>query len=116
MSRRLCDPQLAYGLRSYLEAQCVGRAKARSLVELAATFKVHTRRISEAASWLKAQGHPVGSVSGVGFWWVNTEDERQAALRPLRRSLATIAQAARGLDAALATHIQQVLTLTGGAP
>jgi hypothetical protein len=110
MTRRLCDPQLAYGLRSYLEAQCVGREKALPGKALAEVFKVHPRRVGEAVAFLVAEGAPIAATSSDGYWWLASEEERQAALTPERRRLAAISRRLRGLDRALAARIQTALT------
>jgi hypothetical protein len=109
MTRSLPCPQLTYGLQAYLRHSCVGRENAASLRELAGVFHIHSRRISEAVAFLVAEGEPIGAVSGVGFWIVASEEERQAALVPERRRLASIQRRLRGLDPALARAVQGVL-------
>jgi predicted DNA-binding transcriptional regulator YafY len=112
---RLPDPQLCYGLRQYLDAAHRGRSNSVSGKALAERFGVHPRRIGEAVSFLVSEGWPIAATASAGYWLIETEEERQAALKPERRRLAAISRRLRGLDRALAARIQTALNF-GGTP
>jgi hypothetical protein len=67
------------------------------LSEAAHILLCHSRRVSEAVSFLQAQGYPVGSVAGVGIFRIKNEDERQKAIRPEAHRLVSIARKLDGL-------------------
>ena len=96
MSRRLADPQVVGALREILE-DAEGIEKAIPLADLANFMGVHSRRVTEAVSFLQAWHYPVGSVAGIGIWKIKDESERQRAIRPEARRLASIAVKLHGL-------------------
>jgi hypothetical protein len=114
---RLPDPQVIGALRDMLDDTPAGMAHAFPLADAAHLLLCHTRRVTEAVSFLQAQGYPVGSVAGVGIFRIKDEKERQAAIRPEAHRLVSIAKKLRGLGwRRQAAAVEQLaLELTGGA-
>jgi hypothetical protein len=89
--KRLADPQVVGALRELLDSEAVGMGRALPLLEVARRLGVHSRRVSEAMSFLQAQRGEHGSIAGVGLfriaakleglgWRDRARDLRQLAL------------------------------------
>jgi hypothetical protein len=97
VSRRLADPQIVGALRELLDSEAVGMGRALPLLEVARRIGCHSRRVSEALSFLQAARGEHGSISGVGLFRIASEEERRRAIRPEAHRLVTIAAKLEGL-------------------
>lgn len=94
---RLVDPQIVGAVREALDAEHVGMSRAISLVDLANKLRCHSRRVTEAVSFLQAEGYPAASVAGIGIWRYAGESERKRAIRPEASRLYKIARKLKGM-------------------
>ncbi len=124
--KRLADPQVVGALREYLDDRPAGMVYAVPLSKLPELLRAwccltsapHTRRVTEAVSFLQAEGYPVGSIAGIGIFRIKDEEERQRAIRPEVHRLASIARKLEGLGYRKAARDlrQMALDLGGVAP
>jgi hypothetical protein len=97
MSRRLADPQIVGSLRELLDSEAVGMGRALPLSLVARRLGCHSRRVTEALSFLQAQRGEHGSIAGVGLFRIANEEERRRAIRPEASRLRKIAAKLEGL-------------------
>jgi hypothetical protein len=94
---RVADPQVVGALRELLNRDAVGIANAIPLDVCARRLGRHSRRITEALSFLQAERGEHGSIAGVGLFRIASEAERQRAIRPEAHRLVSIARKLDGL-------------------
>ena len=113
----VADPQVVGRLRDLLDSEAVGMARALPLAEVARRLGVHSRRCSEALSFLQAEGGPYGSAAGRGYFRFACEEERRLAIRPEANRLRSLATKLRGLGwRRQAAAVEQLALELGGTP
>jgi hypothetical protein len=115
--KRLADPQVVGALRSLLDSEAVGIDRAIPLAVVASRLGCHSRRVSEALSFLQAERGEHGSIAGVGLFRIASEEERQRAIRPEAHRLVSIAAKLEGLGwRQQARDLRQLALALGSQP
>jgi Mn-dependent DtxR family transcriptional regulator len=86
---RTADPGVVRSLRSLLDSEAVGLARAIPLAVVARRLDTHSRRVTEAMAALAAEGY--GSIAGRGLFKIETEDERRLVIRAEAHRLVAVA-------------------------
>jgi hypothetical protein len=94
---RVADPQIVGAVREALDSDHVGMSRAISLVDLANKLRCHSRRVTEAVSFLQAEKYPAASVAGIGIWKYANEAERRRAIRPEASRLVKLSRKLEGM-------------------
>lgn len=92
MGKRLADPQVVGALRSLLDSECVGIENAMPLRAVSIRIGAHSRRCTEALSFLQTERGPYGSIAWVGLFRYRNEEERRRAIQPEASRLVKIAR------------------------
>jgi biotin operon repressor len=71
----------------YLRRECLGKDNAVSREDLAATVRLHDRKVRACIERLREIGRPIGVGKGGGYYYASNDDERREALAEYDKSL-----------------------------